>query len=66
MNEKNPLELLQEEIPSDVLSKTIDDVMIDYSIASILEQQSSPPQKAAEQVRLLRRLRDAFSNQNNK
>ncbi|HNP24638.1 MAG TPA: hypothetical protein PKM63_21805 [Panacibacter sp.] len=47
-----------DELPNDVIAQTLDDVLIDYSIACVLDIQSQPPQEAVENIRKLKRIRD--------
>jgi hypothetical protein len=59
MNQQ-PLYLLLDDIPPNVLQATLDSVMIDYAIASLHDIQTQSPEEAAGNIRILKRLRDAL------
>ena len=51
---------LKDEFPRNELSDTLDNVMIDYAIASVLDMQSQSPEEAANNIRKMKKLRDSL------
>lgn len=57
-----PLKNLLRDVPCEVLVRTLDTVLIDYSIASIRDQQTASDEEAVVNVRNMKMIRDALWN----
>lgn len=54
------MENLFRELPTERIVKALDDVLIDYSIMSVLDQQHQTAEEAVENIRTIKRLRDSI------